>query len=170
MKSEESGEESPKKKSSTGIASTPSRGGNETELSLKIPGVVSSNKLPKTSNGLTDQIVKRARDCLWSSPDTPPAIVTPSVLHFVTKEGNKFETAVETLINAKEIGLSVQFEAELLPRDGSLSLLCVSTSSDVYIFDVLEIGQEVFKWGLRYPFMFPMSILLNKLVFLDRSS
>ena len=25
----------------------------------------------------------------------------------------------------------------------------MSTSSDVYIFDVLEMGPEIFKWGLR---------------------
>ena len=86
---------------------------------------MSNNKLPKTSNGLTDQIVKRARDSLWISLDSPPVIVIliviPSELHYITKEGEKFEefeAAVETLMNAKEIGVSIQFEAQLLPRDG----------------------------------------------------
>ena len=45
-------------------------------------------------------------------------IVIPSELHYITKEGEKFEAAVETLMNAKEIGVSIQFEAQLLPRDG----------------------------------------------------
>ena len=108
-------EESPKKKSSSGISSAPSL---ETGLTLEIPVVLSSSKLPRSKHGLTDQIVKRARDCLWSSLETPPAIVTPSVLHYIRKEGDKFEDAVETLMNAKEIGLSIQFEAQFLSRVG----------------------------------------------------
>ena len=56
-------------------------------------------------------------------------IVIPSELHYITKEGEKFEAAVETLMNAKEIGVSIQFEAQLLPRDGSLSLLCLLGNS-----------------------------------------
>ena len=146
-------EESPKKKSSSGISSAPLS--LETGLTLEIPVVLSSSKLPRSKHGLTDQIVKRARDDLWSSGETPPAIVTPSVLHYIRKEGDKFEDAVETLMNAKEIGLSIQFEAQLLPRDGKLSLLCVSTSSDVYMFDVLEMGPEIFKWGLGMIFKNP---------------
>ena len=123
---------------------------NETGLSLEMAGVETSTKLPVTSDGLTDQVVKGARDCLWASLKTPPAIVTPSVLHYIRKEGDRFEEAVETLMSAKEIGVSIQYDLPVrLPRDGVLSLLCVSTSSDVYIFDVLEIGPEIFKWGLR---------------------
>ena len=148
-------EESPKKKSSSGISSARPPLSPETELTLEIPSVLSSSKLPKTTHGLTDQIVKRAREYLWPSLETPPGIVTPSVLHYIRKEGDKFEDAVETLMNAKEIGLSIQFEAQLLPRDGALSLLCLSTSSDVYIFDILEMGSKIFKWGLGMIFKNP---------------
>ena len=70
-------------------------------------------------------IVKRDRDSLWVSLDSPPVIVIHCTVIHITKEGEKFEAAVETLMNAKEIGVSIQFEAQLLPRDGSLSLLCV---------------------------------------------
>ena len=144
---EECLKKSPEKKSSSGISSAPSSH-NEKKLDLKIHGVLSNKKLPRTRNGSTDQVVERARGCLWSSLETPPTIVLPTTLHYIRKVGDKFEEAVETLLNAKEIGLSVQFETELLARDGVLSLLCVSTSSDVYIFDVLEMGPEIFKWGL----------------------
>ena len=45
---------------------------------------------------------------------------------------------MESLLYAMEIGLSVQFKANLLTRDRFLSLLCVSTASEVLIFDFLQ--------------------------------
>ena len=148
--SEDCHRKSSKKDSSSAISSVPALlDPHVTELDLKIRGDLANNKLPMNRKGSTDKIVRRARECLWPSLDTPPVIKIPSVLHYIRKEGDKFEEAMESLLNAKEIGLSVRFDTELLARNGTLSLLCVSTASEVFIFDFLQIGPEIFKWGLR---------------------
>ena len=45
------------------------------------------------------------RELLWEAPSQPPSIVTPSSLHFIKREGDMFETAVETLLGERKIGL-----------------------------------------------------------------
>ena len=42
---------------------------------------------------------------LWESPSQPPSIVTPSILHLIRREGDMLETAVETLLDQRKIGL-----------------------------------------------------------------
>ena len=39
-------------------------------------------------------------------------------------------------------------ESQNLARDGVLKLLSVSTADQVFIFDILAMGQNAFKWGL----------------------
>ena len=97
---------------------------------------------------LTDIVAKRARDCLWTSPASPPSIETPSTLYLIRKEGDMFEDAVEKLLNSKEVGVSGQIEREDVARTGLLSLLSIATRSEVYVFDLDTIGPSVFKWGL----------------------
>ena len=33
-------------------------------------------------------------------------------------------------------------------RKGTLNLLSIATTTTVFVFDITQIGQEVFKWGL----------------------
>ena len=35
-----------------------------------------------------------------------------------------------------------------LARDGVLKMLSISTADQVFIFDILALGPNVFKWGL----------------------
>ena len=115
---------------------------------LQIPVVVCSSKLPDSVR-LTDEVVRKTRDCLWSSPSDPPAILTPSRLCYIRKKGDMFEDVIEKLLGETEIGVSAQLETrEGNLRKGILSLLSIATSTTVFIFDILEIGKEVFKWGL----------------------
>ena len=92
----------------------------------------------------------RARDILWSSPGTPPDIQTPTDLVYIRKEGSVFEEAVTRLLGSKEIGVSVMLEDidQGLPRNGVVKLLSFSTADQVFIFDILAMGQNAFKWGL----------------------
>ena len=56
--------------------------------------------------GQDSDIVSRAiRSHLWESPSQPPSIVTPSILHLIRREGDMLETAVETLLDQRKIGL-----------------------------------------------------------------
>ena len=92
----------------------------------------------------------RARDVLWSSPSKPPDILTPIDLFYIRKEGSVFEDAVTSLLGSKEIGVSAML-ADIdrdLARDGVLNLLSVSTPDQVFIFDILAMGPNAFKWGL----------------------
>ena len=98
---------------------------------------------------LTDVVVRKIRDCLWSSPSDPPPILTPSCLYYIRKKGDLFEDVIEKLQRETEIGVSGQLETRGdLAWKGTLSLLSIATNTTVFIFDILEIGEEVFKWGL----------------------
>ena len=92
----------------------------------------------------------RARDVLWSSPSKPPDILTPTDLVYIRKEGSIFEEAVTRLLGSEEIGVSAMLEdiGLHLTRDGLLKLLSLSTADQVFIFDILAMGPNAFKWGL----------------------
>ena len=64
-------------------------------------------------------------------------------------EDSTFEDVIEKLLRETEIGVSAQLETREGIRKGTLSLLSISTATTVFIFDIIQIGQEVFKWGLR---------------------
>ena len=123
---------------------TANNNNNSTESSaetvLEIPPVTSSSKLPVTRGQVTDIVVKRIRDWLWSSPASPPSIETPGHLLVIRKEANSFEDAIQKLLNASEIGVSVQSEPEML--------LSFTTKTEVFIFDLMELGPSVFQRGL----------------------
>ena len=72
--------------------------------SWRIPPVVCSPQVH--IRGQDSDIVSRAiRSYLWESPSQPPSIVTPSILHLIRREGDMLETAVETLLDQRKIGL-----------------------------------------------------------------
>ena len=52
-----------------------------------------------------DVVARSIRELLWEAPSKPPSIVTPSSLHFIKREGDMFETAIETLLGERKIGL-----------------------------------------------------------------
>ena len=92
---------------------------------LQIPAVVCSNKLPERIR-LTDEVLRKIRDCLWSSPSEPPEILTPSRLCYIMKKGDTFEDVIEKLLRETEIGVSAQLETREGIRKGTLSLLSIS--------------------------------------------
>ena len=97
---------------------------------LQIPAVVCSNKLPDKVR-LTDVVLRKTRDCLWSSPSEPPQILTPSRLCYIMKKGDMFEDVIEKLLRETEIGVSAQLETRGGIRKGTLSLLSISTTTTV---------------------------------------
>ena len=106
---------------------------------------------PRCEKFPPQHFLRKIRDCLWSSSSDPPPILTPSCLYYIRKKGDLFEDVIEKLQRETEIGVSGQLETRGrgdLARKGTLSLLSIATNTTVFIFDILEIGEEVFKWGL----------------------
>ena len=68
----------------------------------------------------TDIVVKRIRDCLWSSPASPPDIITPELLTYIQKEGDVFQDVIKKLLQAKEVGVSVELNQDDVARTGTL--------------------------------------------------
>ena len=75
---------------------------------------------------------------------------TPTDLLYIRREGDVFEEAVTRLLGSKEIGVSAMLEdvGHTPARHGVLRLLSISTADQVFIFDILAMGQNAFKWGL----------------------
>jgi len=117
------------------------------ETVLEIPPVTSCSKLPVRGQ-VTDIVVKRIRDWLWSSPASPPSIETPGHLLVIRKKGNSFEDAIHKLLNASEVGVSIQSDPEVTTQEGRGRLLSFSTKSEVIIFDLMELGPSVLMYGL----------------------
>ena len=67
------------------------------------------------------------------------------VVIFIKKKGDMFEDVIEKLRSESKIGVSAELETRGDIGKGSLSLLSISTTTTVFIFDILEIGREVFK-------------------------
>jgi len=99
------------------------------------------------------EFVTGVKNFLWSSVDTPPSIITPRNLYYVEMEGDLYEEAVVRLSTCNKVGLSM--EGEVLGRHGKASLLVISSQEDVFVFDLINMGVNAFKWGLY-------SVLRNK--------
>jgi len=97
--------------------------------------------------------VTGVKQFLWSSVDTPPSFITPTNLYYVEREGDLYEEAVVRLSACTKVGLSM--EGEVLGRHGKSSLLVISSQEDVFLFDLMNMGVNAFKWGLY-------SVLRNK--------
>ena len=91
-------------------------------------------------------LTKGVKELLWPSPSIPPSFITPSHLYFVEKEGDFFEEAVVRLSSCNRLGISM--EGQVLGRNGKTSLLVISSLEEVFIFDLLAMGVNAFKWGL----------------------
>ena len=97
--------------------------------------------------GFTEKVI---RDKLWPQVEdkkTFPTIVTPSRLYVIDNLDDLYSHAIEVIIDCDKIGLSC--EGKYLGRHGSLCWLAVSTDNDVFLFDILSLGQDSFKFGLR---------------------
>jgi len=116
-----------------------------------IPSVVTVPNLPV---GERDRaLTKGVKELLWPSSNTPPSFSTPSRLYYVEREGDLYEEAVVRLSSCPRIGLSM--EGQVLGRHGKTSLLVISSQDEVFVFDLLSMGVNAFKWGLY-------SVLRNK--------
>ena len=99
---------------------------------VQIPAVVCSSKLPPRV--LPTDVVRKIRDCLWSSSDPPP-IRTPSELCYIRKKGDQIEDLFEKLHRKSKIRWSTQLETRGdLMRKGVLCLLTIATATTVFIF------------------------------------
>merc|ERR1719369_1894273 len=116
-----------------------------------LPSVVTVPNLP---TGERDRAFTSAvKELLWTSTTTPPTFTTPSRLYYVEREGDIFEEAIVRLSACTRIGLSM--EGQVLGRHGKTSLLVISSQEDVFVFDLLNMGVNAFRWGLY-------SVLSNK--------
>lgn len=116
-----------------------------------IPSVVTVPNLPTRDRDRA--LTRGVKELLWPSVKTPPTFTTPARLYFVAREGDLFEEAVVRLSSCSRIGLSM--EGQVLGRNGKTSLLVISSQEEVFVFDLLNMGENAFKWGLY-------SVLRNK--------
>jgi len=110
-----------------------------------MPSVITSPNLPVRDRERV-LLTKGVKELLWPSLSTPPSFTTPSRLYFVEKEGDLFEEAIVRLSDSNRLGISM--EGQVLGRNGKTSLLVISSQEEVYIFDLLAMGINAFKWGL----------------------
>jgi len=116
-----------------------------------IPSVVTVPNLPTRDRDRA--LTRGVKEFLWPSVVTPPTFTTPARLYYVAREGDLFEEAVVRLSTCSRIGLSM--EGQVLGRNGKTSLLVISSLEEVFVFDLLNMGENAFKWGLY-------SVLRNK--------
>ena len=91
-------------------------------------------------------ICEGIRSLLWPSVTTPPSFTLPLRLYYIDREGDVFEEAISRLLSCSCIGVSM--EGDLLGRNGKSSLLVISSEEEVFMFDLLKMGVNAFKWGL----------------------
>ena len=91
---------------------------------------------------------KIIRQKLWKNHKSFPTIETPLKLYVIDKFDDLFSEAVETLDKCARVGLSC--EGKMLGRHGKLCWVALSTEDDVFMFDIISLGEDVFKFGLRH--------------------
>ena len=95
--------------------------------------------------GLTEKII---REKTWRSADQYPPIDTPSRLYIIESlSDDLFHDAVDTLDHSSIVGFSS--EGKMVGREGTLSWLVFSTERDVFMFDIIKLGKDAFKYGLK---------------------
>ena len=120
----------------------------------QLPGVVQTSD-PRMNNvnnqevhgGFTEKVI---REKLWiqvGDKKTFPNIVTPSRLYVIDHLDELYSHAISVIVDCDKIGLSC--EGKTLGRHGSLCWLAVCTDDAVFLFDIVCLGQEAFKYGLR---------------------
>jgi len=116
----------------------------------QLPVVVQSHKPRVDANGHIlhgGRQEKMIRERLWVTPETPPHIETPGRLYIVSEVGELFEEAVDRILHSGVVGLSL--EGEMLGRRGTLCWLNLCTARDVFMFDIVAMGEDAFKYGLK---------------------
>ena len=96
------------------------------------------------NGGWSEKII---RGRLWINYETVPQIQTPYKLFVIDQLGDSFSRAVEILDGGCLVGLSG--EGRSLGRDGTLSWLGLATAEEVFLFDIISLGSDAFKYGLK---------------------
>ena len=87
------------------------------------------------------------RQKLWKTPKTFPTIVTPLRMYVIDKFDGLFARVLGTLEESSRVGLSC--EGKMLGRHGTLCWVALSTDDEVFMFDILSLGEDAFKYGLK---------------------
>ena len=107
------------------------------------PRIDCNNK--EVHGGHSEKIIRQK---LWKNHKSFPTIETPLKLCVIDKFDDLFSEAVETLEKCARVGLSC--EGKMLGRHGQLCWVALSTEDDVFMFDIISLGEDVFKFGLRH--------------------
>jgi len=111
--------------------------------SFLLPSVVPTDQLANDTDGISE-----VRRKLWKNPHTPPDIRLPKIVYMICELGEGFDKALEEITAAPVIGLKL--EGVKINRRGELSSLGITTSSAVFIFDIDQLQEAVFQYGLRW--------------------
>ena len=115
-----------------------------------LPAVVQSSNPRVDGNnhevhgGRAEMII---RDKLWTNTKTFPVIQTPHKMFIIEETGELFSRVVEILDGTSRVGLSG--EGRSLGREGSLAWLVLATPEEVFLFDIISLGGDAFKYGLK---------------------
>ena len=84
----------------------------------------------------------------WQAVDQWPKIDLPWRLYIIDNiEEDLFHYSVDILDNRSIIGFSS--EGKMVGRKGALSWMVFSTDTDVFMFDIVKLGEDAFKYGLE---------------------
>ena len=84
----------------------------------------------------------------WQAVDQWPKIDLPWRLYIIDNiEEDLFHYSVDILDNRSIIGFSS--EGKMVGRKGALSWMVFSTDTDVFMFDIVKLGEDAFKYGLK---------------------
>jgi len=112
-----------------------------------LPAVASSPIFTRSENGAGAELVRGVKKLLWAREDVPPALSIPDRLYYVTGPGDLFEEAIIRLQQVDKLGVSL--EGEVVGRHGTPSLLLLSTDIETFAFDLYNMGENAFRWGLN---------------------
>ena len=124
---------------------TDSESTNLSSACYALPNVVSVGNLPVRNKDLKP-LCEGIRSLLWPSVTKPLIFTSPLRLYFIDREGDVFEEAISRLSSCSRIGVSM--EGDNLGRNGKSSLMVISSNEEVFMFDLLRMGVNAFKWGL----------------------
>ena len=118
---------------------------------LHLPPVKQSAELLVDENGREwnggnpERVV---REKTWPAKDRCPPVDTPSRLYIIENiEDDLFHDAVDILDKRSAIGFST--EGKMMGRKRTLSWMIFSTDRDVFMFDIVKLGKDAFKYGLE---------------------
>ncbi|XP_077563192.1 piRNA biogenesis protein EXD1-like [Haemaphysalis longicornis] len=97
----------------------------------------------------SEEVVKKGLIELMGPPDTLPKLQRPlpSEFEVIDQVNDRFNKAMAAVRNARSI--SIGFEGPKVSRHRPISVLAVATSTKVFIFDVMNLKEELFNCGLK---------------------